>query len=165
MANGLRQMQRLFGHEAANMRRSWRALSRRKFASYDQPRLSFDVIAGGEVSQAEVGVFKDKVSLRTNHTRSFDYLIPRKEVVVFLHGLLGNAKNLRTPGKCNTNETHCGLRQKRLLTLESSQQNTSQDNSLSVPPLLWTYGVMGIRRLRGVGNFRLHTTSMHVQRM
>lgn len=87
MANGLLQMQRLFCDELAHIsRRSWRTLPRRKFAStYDKPRLSYDVIAGGEVvadSQAEV--------------------VAGKEVVVFLHGLLGNAKNLRTPGKYNT---------------------------------------------------------------
>ena len=66
--NGLRQMQRLFGHEtAANIsRRSWRTLPRRKFASYDSkhPRLSFDVIAGGEViADSQVSDVDDKVSL------------------------------------------------------------------------------------------------------
>ena len=62
--NGLRQMQRLFGHDIS--RRSWRTLPRRKFASYDSkhPRLSFDVIAGGEViADSQVSDVDDKVSL------------------------------------------------------------------------------------------------------
>ncbi|EED86951.1 predicted protein [Thalassiosira pseudonana CCMP1335] len=90
--------------------------STRAFSAQSQPKLAYEWIVDGKlIPQSKVDVEE----------------VGDKEVILFLHGLLGNAKNLRTPAKKLTEQIPINA---LLLDVRGHANSTNSSSSKFAPP-------------------------------